>query len=312
MIKVGVFGTGSLGRHHVRIYSEIEEVELIGVFDVNKEVAEELAAAHGCKAFDDADELASLIDAASIVVPTDLHRKVAGDLLEKGIHLLVEKPIASTTQEAAELVKIASENDLILQVGHVERFNPVMTYLEELPGVPRFIEAHRLSPYPPPREGMLPRGTEVSVVLDLMIHDIELLLHLVDSEIKQVNAVGVSVLSPSEDIANVRLEFENGCVANITASRISPEPMRKIRTFFNDAYVSLDYQEQSGYVHRKSATGIIREEVPIEKGDALTNELRSFAQCVETYGTPKVSGEHASKALRIAVDITEQIRASAS
>jgi predicted dehydrogenase len=303
---------GSLGRHHARIYSEMPEVELVGVFDTDAEQAASIAEKHGTRVFETLDELASQIEAASVVVPTDRHREVAGILLGWGLHLLVEKPIAATTAEAEELVMLAQENGAILQVGHVERFNPVLSFLEQEARDPRFIEAHRLAPYPPPREGLHPRGTEVSVVLDLMIHDLEVILHLVQSPVKEVRAVGVPVLSPTEDIANVRLLFESGCVANVTASRISPERMRKIRVFFGDAYLSLDYQEQAGEMYRKGATGIEKGDVPIEKGDALTNELRAFAQCVAGRDEPVVSGEHAAEALKLAVRIMGRIREGAS
>ena len=210
------------------------------------------------------------------------------------------------------MVARAKAKGVILQVGHVERFNPVLAFLEQHAQAPRFIEAHRLAPFPPPREGMHPRGTEVNVVLDLMIHDIEIILHLVASPVKDVRAVGVPVLSGSEDIANVRLLFENGCVANITASRISPERMRKIRVFTSDAYISLDYQNQAGELFRKAATGIAREEVPIEKGEPLALELASFAGCVARRDEPVVSGEHAAEALSLAVEITQRMRAGAS
>jgi predicted dehydrogenase len=194
----------------------------------------------------------------------------------------------------------------------VERFNPVLAFLEQHAKAPRFIEAHRLAPFPPPREGLHPRGTEVNVVLDLMIHDLEIILHLVGAPVRDVRAVGVPVLSGSEDIANVRLLFANGCVANVTASRISPERMRKIRVFTEDAYISLDYQNQAGELFRKSASGIAREEVPIEKGEPLALELRSFARCVARRDAPVVSGEHAAEALNLAVDITRRMRAGAT
>jgi len=306
-VNVGVFGVGSLGQAHARIYSELERANLVGVYDVDTARAREIAGQYGTQAFDTMDALAEQVDAASVVVPTDLHREVGGYLLDRGLHLLMEKPIASTTQEAEELVALADERNVIIQVGHIERFNPVLSYLENVSLRPRFIEAHRLSSYPPPREGMAPRGTEVSVVLDLMIHDIEVILHLVRSPVKEFHAVGVSVLSPSEDIANVRLHFEDGCVANITASRISPERMRKIRVFDSDTYISLDYQNQSGEVHRKSAVGIEREEVPIEKAEPLAMELDSFLGCVARRGDPVVSGEHAAEALKLAVAITQRV-----
>jgi predicted dehydrogenase len=271
-----------------------------------------VAKQHGTIAFPTLDALAERIEAASVVVPVHLHHDVALRLMSAGIHLLVEKPIAGTTREAESMVRCAQARGLILQVGHVERFNPVLGYLEQAAASPRFIEAHRLAPFPPPREGMHPRGTEVSVILDLMIHDLEVILHLVRSPVRDVRAVGVPVLSPSEDIANVRLLFENGCVANVTASRISPERMRKIRVFLADAYISLDYQQQAGELYRKTAAGIVREEVPIEKGEPLANELRSFARCVADRGRPVVPGEHAAEALKLAVRITERIREGAS
>jgi predicted dehydrogenase len=311
-VKVGVVGVGSLGQAHARIYSEMSEAELVGVFDVNRQQAEKIATQYKTTAYDSIDELATKVEAISVVVPTDLHRKVAGQLIEKGVHLLVEKPITATTSEAEELVRLAQEKKIILQVGHVERFNPVLSFLDKIKTKPRFIEAHRLAPYPPPRAGLLPRGTEVSVVLDLMIHDLEVILHLVKSPVKDIRAVGVPVLSHSEDIANVRLLFESGCVANVTASRISPEKLRKIRTFFEDAYVSLDYQNQSGEIYRKGLLGISRDEIPIEKGEPLANELKSFVGCVARRDQPVVSGEHAAEALKLAVAICQRIREGAS
>jgi len=311
-IKAGVVGVGSLGQHHARVYSELAETELVGVYDVNPEQAREVAARHGVKAFDSLDAFANEVEAASIAVPTDRHHEIAGLLLDRGMHLLVEKPITVTTAEAEDLVARAQAGKLILQVGHIERFNPVLSLLENRSGLPRFIESHRLSPYPPPRSGLPPRGTEVSVVLDLMIHDLEIILHLVNSPVKEIRAVGVPVLSRTEDIANVRLLFENSCVANITASRISPEKMRKIRVFLDDAYVSLDYQDQSGEIYGKTATGITREEVPVDKGEPLALELRAFAQCVMRHNEPVVSGEHAAEALKLAIEILHSIQKGAS
>lgn len=206
------------------------------------------------------------------------------------------------------MVQTAHANNLILQVGHVERFNPIMSFLEAQLTSPRFLEVNRLGPYPPPREGARPRGTEVSVVLDLMIHDLEIILHLVKSEVKDIHAVGVPVLSTTEDIANARLSFENGCVANVTASRISVERTRKIRVFQEDTYVSLDYMNQTGHIHRKTATGIATSEVPIEKGEPLLNELTAFVACVREQSTPLVSGSHGSRALDLAVEICRRMR----
>lgn len=307
-IAVAVVGVGSLGKIHAKVYSELKGCRLDGVYDVNPEAAAEVAAMYGCRVYNDLEDLASHADAASVVVPTDHHRSMAGKLLNLNLHLLVEKPIASTTAEAEELVSLAEAHNRILQVGHVERFNPVMHYLEEVAERPRFIEAHRLAPYPPPRPGMTPRGTEVSVVLDLMIHDLEIILHLVGSSVCSIHAVGVPVLSPTEDIANVRLGFENGCVANVTASRISPERMRKIRVFLEDAYISLDYQKQEGEVFRKQGLEIRQEMVPIEKQQPLQLELGSFVDCVRHHGEPVVSGAHAARALTLAVEILKKIK----
>lgn len=311
-IKVGVVGTGALGQHHARIYGELPEAELAGVYDVDHARAKEIAEKNGARAFESLDDLIANVEAVSVVVPTDRHREVAGALIEHKVHVLIEKPIAATTAEAEELVALAREHNVMVQVGHVERFNPVLDYLESVARNPRFIEAHRLAPYPPPREGLHPRGTEVSVILDLMIHDLEVILHLVGAPVKSIHAVGVPVLSPTEDIANVRLAFENGCVANVTASRISPERMRKIRVFMEDTYISLDYQNQSGELHRRSGATIGREDVPIEKGEPLANQLRSFVACVARRDAPLVSGEHAAEALKLAVDIIHRLREGAS
>lgn len=311
-VRVGVIGVGALGQNHARLYAQTEGACLVGVYDADPARAAQIAQQYGTKAYPTLEELAAEIDAASVVVPTDLHHAVAGTLIDRGIHLLVEKPIAATMEEAEDLVARAQVRKVILQVGHIERFNPVMQFVESAVKNPRFIEAHRLAPYPPPRPGLHPRGTEVSVILDLMIHDLELILHLVRSKVKAIHAVGVPVLSRSEDIANVRLQFENGCIANVTASRISPEKMRKIRMFLDSAYLSLDYQAQSGEIYRLTPAGIQREEVPIEKGEPLANELRSFVRCVAERGKPVVSGEHAAEALRLAVRIHQRIREGAS
>lgn len=305
-IKTGVVGVGALGQHHARIYGELEGSDLVGVYDANARRATEIAKKCGCRTFATVEELADHVEAASIAVPTDLHRAVAGMMIPKGVHLLVEKPIAATTKEAEELVALAGRHGTLLQVGHIERFNPVLSFLEEkaLKTPPLFIEAHRLAPYPPPRPGAPPRGTEVSVVLDLMIHDLEIILHLVKSPVTEVRAVGVPVLSPTEDICNVRLEFENGCVANLTTSRLSPKRMRKIRVFTADSYLSLNYEKQNGQIYtRGGLAGITRRRVPVEKGDQLTRELRSFLDCVVTKHEPAVTGRQASDALKLATEI---------
>ena len=311
-VRVGVFGVGSLGQWHARIYSEIPQAELVGVYDVDPRRAAEVAARYGTRTYADPDALAADIEAASVVVPTDRHSDVYRSLAGYGLHVLMEKPIAVTTDQAEAMVALARQKDLILQVGHVERFNPVMQFLEENLATPRFIEATRLAPYPPSRPDGPPRGTEVSVVLDLMIHDLEIILHLVRSPVKRINAAGVAVLSPTEDIANVRLAFENGCLANVTASRISREKQRKIRIFQEDTYVSLDYMNQAGVLCRKKDGQIAAEEVPIHKGEALAAELASFVSCVARHNEPIVTARHASEALRLAVEICRVMRENPS
>jgi len=223
--------------------------------------------------------------------------------LRRGKHLLIEKPIAENPQHATELTELAARNQLILQVGHVERFNPVLSALEARLTHPRFIEAHRLSSYPN-------RSTDIGVVLDLMIHDLEIILHLVRSPVQNIDAVGVPVLSRSEDIANARIRFENGCVANVTSSRISPERMRKIRVFQEDAYLSLDYEKQSGEIYRREGGKITRDKVPIEREEPLKQQLVSFIECANTGRQPRVSGFQATAALELAVEITKRIGSS--
>ena len=307
-IQAGVAGVGTLGEHHARLYAAMDGAELVGVFDTDPARAAAIASAYGARAFESLAEMGDAVSAASVAVPTDAHLGVASELMEHDVHLLVEKPIASTTAEAETLVDLARDRDLVLQAGHVERFNPVMRFLEEHLSAPRFIEAIRLAPFPPPRPGAAPRGTEVSVVLDLMIHDLDIILHLVGSPVADIRAVGVPVLSDGEDIANARLRFENGCVANVTASRISLERMRKIRVFQKDTYVSLDYMEQAGRLHRKEGNAITTTDIPIEKGEPLAEELASFIDCVRTRTDPVVTGEHATEALGLAVAILRCLR----
>ena len=309
-ITVGVIGVGALGRHHARLYGECDGCQLVGVHDANTETAERVANELGTQVFTSEAELVAAVDALSVAVPTDLHFEVVTRLLDAGKHVLVEKPIAASVEEGRALVDHANNARLVLQVGHVERFNPVIKHMEERIHSPRFIEAHRLAPYPPPRPGMLPRGTEVGVVLDLMIHDIDIILHLVRSEVERIDAVGIRVLSQTEDIANARIAFKNGCVANITASRVSSELMRKIRVFQSDAYLSLDYQDRKAEIVTRVGE---REPVPIEDHNALQKELEDFVRCVGiakrdgSVPAPEVSGAHGQQALEIAVEITQQI-----
>ncbi len=336
-IKVAVLGTGSLGKEHVRIYAELAaagKVELTGVFDANPDTASKVAVRHNIRVFNSAAEAAASADALNVVTPTTTHHELAKSLLEQGKHVLVEKPMTDDTAQAAELVELAQRKNCVLQVGHVERFNPVFTYLETVVTQPRFIECHRLSPYPA-------RSTDVGVVLDLMIHDLDVVLAFVKSPVTSVDAVGVPVLSKSEDIANARLRFANGCVANLTVSRVSPERMRKIRVFSTGevpSYISLDYRAQEGFIYRiarndeqessilkkvlaaKFGLGkdsaivsefagkrIVREPVPIAKDEPLKLELQHFVNCVRERLTPMVSGESAKRALDLAFEITRQI-----
>jgi predicted dehydrogenase len=339
-VKVAVLGTGSLGKEHTRIYAELAvagQVEFAGIFDANTDTARKIAAKHNARIFRSVAEAASNADALNIVTPTDTHFELAKTLLSQGKHILVEKPMTDNTAQAAELVQLAQQKNCVLQVGHVERFNPVFKYLETAAPEPRFIECHRLSPYPA-------RSTDIGVVLDLMIHDLDVVLAFVKSPVTSVDAVGIPVLSKSEDIANARLRFANGCVANLTASRVSPERMRKIRVFSgptNPCYISLDYRAQEGFIYRVARDGeeessllkkvlaaklgvgkdstivsefggkrIVREPVPIAKDEPLKLELQHFVNCVREKQTPMVSGESAKRALDLAFEITRQVQQS--
>ena len=337
-VKVAVLGTGSLGQHHARIYSELHaagEVELTGIYDAHAETARRIAEKHKLRVFASVAEAAAASDALNIATPTTTHFEIAKQLLAAGKHVLVEKPMTDNSAQAAELCELAQKNNLVLQVGHVERFNPVFTFLQSVATEPKFIECHRLSPFPA-------RSTDIGVVLDLMIHDLDIVLAFVKAPVTSVDAVGIPVLSKSEDIANVRLRFANGCVANLTASRVSPERMRKIRVFSgptNPCYISLDYRVQEGFIYRVARDGeaetpfikklmaaklgigkdsaivsefagkkIVREPVPITKDEPLKLELQHFVHCVEQKQTPKVSGESAKQALDLAFEITRQIQ----
>lgn len=339
-IKVAVLGTGSLGKEHARIYAELAaagKVEFTGLYDANSETASRVAAKHNARVFASVAEAAAASDALNIVTPTITHFAIAKELLAQGKHILVEKPMTDDTAEAAELIQLAQKNNCLLQVGHVERFNPVFNYLETVATEPRFIETHRLSPYPA-------RSTDIGVVLDLMIHDLDVVLAFVKSPVTSVDAVGIPVLSKSEDIANARLRFANGCVANLTVSRVSPERMRKIRVFSGGdmpSYISLDYRAQEGFIYRIARDGeeessilkkvlaaklgvgkdsaivsqfggkrIVREPVPITKDEPLKLEIQHFIECIREKQTPRVSGESAKRALDLAFEITRQVQQS--
>jgi predicted dehydrogenase len=302
-LRVGVVGVGHIGSNHARIYAEVPTADFTAVYDVDHARANSIAKKYGGMAMRSLHEFTHRVDAASIATPTNAHFEIARELLRRGKHLLVEKPITESPEQATQLAELAAQNKLILQVGHVERFNPVLSALEARLTHPRFIEAHRLSPYPD-------RSTDIGVVLDLMIHDLEIILHLVRSPVQSIDAVGVPVLSKSEDIANARIRFENGCVANVTSSRISPERMRKIRVFQEDAYLSLDYEKQSGEIYRRESGKITRDKVPIERDEPLKQQLVSFIECASTGRAPRVSGLQATAALELAVEITKKIGSS--
>lgn len=314
-IKVGVVGVGVLGRYHTRIYKSNKNAELVGVYDVSKKTAADVGAEFGVPAFDSINALAEKCDALSIAVPATMHHDTAMPLIAMGKHLLMEKPLAATVQEAREMVTAAEAKQIVFGVGHVERFNAAMDFLEKNKSNTLFIEAHRLAKYPPPRPGQHRRGTEVSVVLDLMIHDLDLVLTMVGSEVERFDAVGMPVLSKTEDIANVRLKFKNGAVANITASRVSSEPMRKFRVFQTDSYLSMDYAKHTGVIYRKSFLGVARKAVNLNENNALEDEINDFVLAVRKtqeeskLHEPKVSGRQGLRALELAVAITEEIDA---
>lgn len=313
-LKVGVFGVGALGRHHARLYAQSPNAEVVGIFDVNKETAEKVGAEFGLKVFDNWKELAEQCEAMSVAVPANYHASSTIPLLEMGKHVLVEKPIAASVEEAEAMVEAARKNNVILGVGHVERFNPAMDFLEKYAANTRFIEAHRLALYPPARPGLPRRGTEVSVVLDLMIHDIDLVLSMVDADVERFDVSGIPVLSDTEDIVNARIKFKNGSVASLTASRVSQEPMRRFRVFQEDTYISMDYGKHFGMVLKKNRIGLARKDVNLDEKNALAAELEDFIAAVNrtkesgTLSQTKVPASAGLKALKLAVAIEEEAR----
>lgn len=300
-LRVAVIGTGHLGPIHARIYSQLEGATLVGVCDTDESRARKVAKEFRTEYFTDYRKLIGRIDAASVSVPTESHHEVSGPLLESGINLLIEKPFTKTLKEADELLAIAQRKNLILQVGHVERFNSAVLAVEKVINKPIFIECHRLGPYKQ-------RSTDIGVVLDLMIHDIDIILGLVKDRIKDIEAVGAPVLSNYEDIANVRLKFENNAICNLTASRITNKTLRKIRIFQKDAYISLDYFKPSCLIYRKTDKKITCQRVKIKKEEPLKTELEAFLNCVRTKEKPLVSGIEGREALATALDIQEKIK----
>lgn len=309
-VRVGVVGVGYVGHHHARIYSELPGVELVGVVDIDETRLREVGERHRIQLCRDYHQLLERVDAVSVAVPTLLHYPIAKEFLKRGVDVLVEKPIAQFPAQADELVEIARLDDRIFQVGHIERFNGAVKALEAVVKSPGFIECHRLGPF-------AHRNTDVDVVLDLMIHDIDIVLNLVKSPVVAVTAVGVPVISDQVDIANARIEFESGCVANLTASRVSVERVRRIGIFQRDIFISLDYTQQEITVyHRIPGTGdvsveatptIVKEEIPIDKAEPLRVELESFIECVRARKRPLVSGEEGRDALKVASQIVERL-----
>jgi predicted dehydrogenase len=309
-IRVGVIGVGYLGKFHAEKYSRMKDAELVAVVDIVKSRAENVAASLGTCALTDYRDLLGNVDAVSVVVPTEAHYFVGAAFLNHDVDVLIEKPMTTSLEQADKLIEIAESKRRILQIGHLERFNPVVIALKDIVHNPMFIEAHRLSIFKD-------RSTDVSVVLDLMIHDIDIIMNVVKSEIKSIHAAGVPVICEHADIANVRMEFESGCVANVTASRISVKDQRKIRLFQKDTYLSVDFAGREITVIRrdeKHAGGVIPgmdiRQLSISKADVLEDELASFIEAVCTRKTPVVSGYEGRKALVVALSIMDQINAA--
>lgn len=320
-LRIGVIGVGHLGSLHTKMYTQIFAASLIGVYDIDNSLAEKIAAEYKVKAFANLNDLLANVDAVSIATTTQSHYNVAMQVIERGVHLLIEKPITATIEEAQALVERAETKGLKLQVGHIERFNPAILALEPYNLAPLFIESHRLAQFNP-------RGTDVAVVLDLMIHDIDLILSLVKSKVTQIEANGVAVISGTPDIANARIQFENGCVANVTASRISQNKMRKMRLFQHDAYISIDFAQGTAEVFRlvdENASNlkstmmlgkidqgehkriIVYEQPEVHEVNALEYELKRFVESVQKNLAPPITGRDGLLALKVAQEILQKI-----
>ncbi len=308
-LRVGVVGVGYLGQYHARIYADMPDVELVGVADVDARAARSIAQRHHCTAYTRPDELLGKVDAVSIVVPTIYHKEVALPYLERGVHMLLEKPVAPDVAEALAIIEAAEKNGVVLQIGHLERFNAGIMALAERVQNPRFIEAHRLGTF-------VERATDVDVVTDLMIHDIDIILSLVKSEITGIAATGLPVLTEHVDIANARLEFASGAVANVTASRVSNKKFRRLRVFAHDSYLALNFMDQQIEVVRAGATPpgkrfpeIVTERLKVEPRPPLDAELEHFVHTVRSGGTPLVTGRDGLEALSVALQVKEKIHA---
>ena len=303
--NVGVVGVGYLGSLHARVYSQIKSANPVCVCDIDKKRAKKIARKYRLWYFPDYHTLFDKVDAASIAVPTNLHYKIAKDFLNQGIHVLIEKPMANNVKEAEELIEIADSKGLILQIGHIERFNPVVRAVEPLIKDARFIECHRAGPFKKKK-----RVKDVGVVLDLMIHDIDIILSLVKSEVKSIEAVGISTISQHEDIANVRLKFKNGTIADITASRVTKEEVRKIKISQEDSHITLDYLHHDAHIVKNIHGKVLKEKIKIVKKEPLKQELKSFISCIQNETRPIVSGEEGKRALGVALDILDKIKTS--
>ncbi|MBN2054032.1 Gfo/Idh/MocA family oxidoreductase [bacterium] len=310
MIKAGVVGVGHLGRHHARLYGVLPDVQLVGIADVDEKRGRERAEEYNAAFYTEYRELLGKVDVVSIAVPTTMHHRVTKEFLDAGIHVLLEKPIATSLLEADELVTLADDRGVMLQVGHLERFNPAVLAVKDKLKAPLFIEAHRIGPFSN-------RGTDVDVILDLMIHDLDLVLHFVKQPVAALHSVGVPVLSDQADIANCRIEFEGGCVANLTASRASLEPLRKMRIFQADSYISMDFQKrQSVMVARNRSvpfdfTNPMKSILPVpldnREGEPLKLEIESFVACVAAGRQPEASGRAARDALALALEVRKAL-----
>jgi predicted dehydrogenase len=311
-LKCGVIGVGYLGKFHAQKYTGHPDAELVAVADADQQTVNEVASQNNCNAILDYRDLLGEVDAVSIVVPTSLHHEVTKACLERGIHVLVEKPITTTVEQAIDLIETAKKYQCTLQVGHLERFNPAVMNVTNHLDRPLFIESTRLAPFKM-------RAIDVDVVLDLMIHDIDIILDLVRSDPKMVSASGASILSSGIDIANARLEFENGCVANVTSSRVSMKAERKMRLFQASSYLSIDFQSKSLKIHKRGEKEmfpgipeIMTEEAVFDEGDALALEIDSFIKAITNQTPPKVTGEDGRRALETAIKITQLVRATSA
>ncbi len=300
-IKVAVVGLGRLGARHAEVYSKMAGVQLVGVCDTHEDRAQEVADLCHTKAFTDYRKLLGLIDAASIVVPSEIHYRLSKNFLENDVHLLIEKPITTKLSDANKLLALAKKNRLTIQVGHIERFNSAIRTIKNMIKNPRFIECQRVGPYDP-------RVARTGVTLDLMIHDIDIVLDLVKAPIKSVESVGAFILSETEDIANARIHFGGNIVCDLTASRMSAEVTRKIRIFQDNAYISMDYVKQEAFIHTKKNGRLHQQKIDITRQDSLKAELSDFVDCIRHKKKPLVSGEEGRDALALALRITNQIK----